>query len=61
VVPAEEVDLLDAATGQPVGRMPIHAPARLLVDAGLTAWALDAEGLVTGTRLLGHLSVLDRD
>jgi hypothetical protein len=60
VVPAEEVDLLDTATGKPVGRMPIHAPARLLVDADLTAWALDAEGLVTGTRLLGHLSVLDR-
>jgi outer membrane protein assembly factor BamB len=60
VVPAEEVDLLDAGTGQPVGRMPIHAPARLSVDADLTTWALDAEGLVTGTRLLGHLSVLDR-
>ncbi len=60
VVPAEEVDLLDAATGQPIGRMPIHAPARLRVDADLTTWALDAEGLVTGARLLGHLSVLDR-
>jgi outer membrane protein assembly factor BamB len=59
VVPAEEVDLLDAATGQPVGRMPIHAPARLRVDGDLATWALDGEGLATGVRLLGHLSVLD--
>jgi hypothetical protein len=30
------------------------------VDGDLATWALDAEGLVTGARLLGHLSVLDR-
>ena len=60
VVAAEEVELLDAATGEAVGRLPIHAPSRLSVDGDLTTWALDAEGLVTGTRLLGHLSVLDR-
>jgi len=60
VVAAEEVDLLDAASGEPVGRLPIHAPARLSVDGDLATWALDAEGLVTGARLLGHLSVLDR-
>jgi outer membrane protein assembly factor BamB len=58
VVAAEEVDLLDGATGTPVGRLPVHTPARLLVDADLTAWALDAEGLLTGARLRGHLSVL---
>lgn len=60
VVAAEEVDLLDAASGEPVGRLPIHAPARLHVNGDLTTWALDAEGLVTGARLRGHLSVLDR-
>jgi outer membrane protein assembly factor BamB len=60
VVAAEEVDLLDAASGEQVGRLPIHAPARLSVDGDLTTWALDAEGLVTGARLRGHLSVLPR-
>jgi hypothetical protein len=30
------------------------------VDGDLTTWAVDAEGLVTGARLLGHLSVVDR-
>jgi hypothetical protein len=30
------------------------------LDGDLTTWALDAEGLVTGARLLGHLSILDR-
>jgi len=60
VVAAEEVDLLDGTTGTPVGRLPIHAPSRLSVDGDLNAWALDAEGLVTGARLLGHLSVVDR-
>jgi outer membrane protein assembly factor BamB len=59
VVAAEEVDVLDGATGAAVGRLPVHAPARLSVDGELTTWALDAEGLVTGARLLGHLSVLD--
>jgi hypothetical protein len=54
------VDLLDAASGEQVGRLPIHAPARLSVDGDLTTWALDAEGLVTGARLRGHLSVLPR-
>ena len=60
VVAAEEVDVLDAASGEQVGRLPIHAPARLSVDGDLTTWALDADGLVTGARLRGHLSVLDR-
>jgi outer membrane protein assembly factor BamB len=60
VVVAEEVDLLDAASGDQVGRLPIHAPARMLVDGDLTTWALDADGLVTGARLRGHLSVLQR-
>jgi outer membrane protein assembly factor BamB len=60
VVAAEEVDLLDAASGEQVGRLPIHAPARLSVDGDLTTWTLDAEGLVTGARLRGHLSVLHR-
>ena len=31
--------------GAPVGRVPAHAPARLVVDGDLTTWALDAEGL----------------
>jgi hypothetical protein len=60
VVAAEEVDLLDAGSGDQVGRLPIHAPARLSVDGDLATWALDADGLVTGARLRGHLSVLQR-
>jgi hypothetical protein len=59
-VAAEEVDLLDAGSGDQVGRLPIHAPARLSVDGDLATWALDADGLVTGARLRGHLSVLQR-
>jgi hypothetical protein len=57
-VPAEEVHLLDGATGAPVGRLPAHAPCRLDVDDDLGAWAIDPEGLVTGTRVRGHLSLL---
>jgi outer membrane protein assembly factor BamB len=59
VVPAEEVDLLDARTGEEVGRLPVQAPARLSVDGDLATWALDAEGLLTAARLRGHLSVVD--
>lgn len=58
VVPADEVELLDAATGVPVGRLPAHAPSRLSVDDRLGAWALDAEGLLSGARVRGHLSVV---
>ena len=60
LVSAEEVELLDASSGALVGRVPAHAPARLVVDGDLTTWALDADGLLTGARVRGHLSVVDR-
>ena len=59
VVAAEEVELLDLSTGALVGRVPAHAPARIVVDGDLTTWALDADGLLSGARLRGHLSVVD--
>ena len=59
VVAADEVDLLDASTGARVGRVPTHAPARLLVAGDLSTWALDADGLLSGSGVRGHLSVLD--
>jgi outer membrane protein assembly factor BamB len=59
VVPAEEVDLLDATTGEVVGRVPIQGPARLSVYGDLATWALDADGQLTAARLRGHLSVVD--
>jgi hypothetical protein len=54
------VELLDVSTGALVGRVPAHAPARVAVDGDLTTWALDADGLLTGARVRGHLSVVDR-
>lgn len=60
LVAGEEVELLDASTGALVGRAPAHAPARVVVDGDLTTWALDADGLLTGARVRGHLSVVDR-
>jgi hypothetical protein len=57
-VAAEEVELLDGATGAVVGRIPAHAPCRLELDDDLGAWAIDPEGLVTGARVRGHLSLL---
>ncbi|HET8732809.1 MAG TPA: PQQ-binding-like beta-propeller repeat protein [Anaeromyxobacteraceae bacterium] len=59
VVPAMEVDLLDDATGTAVGRLPGHGPARLLVRDDLTAWTVDADGLVCGARVRGHLAEVD--
>jgi hypothetical protein len=52
------VELLDGATGAPVGRIPAHAPCRITVDDDLGAWAIDPDGLVTGSRVRGHLSLL---
>lgn len=59
VVAAEEVELLDVSTGALVGRVPAHAPSRISVDGDLTTWALDADGLLSGARVRGHLSVVD--
>jgi len=58
-VAAEEVELLDGATGAPVGRIPAHAPCGLEIDDDLGAWAIDPDGLVTGARVRGHLSLLE--
>jgi outer membrane protein assembly factor BamB len=60
IAAAEEVELLDASSGALLGRVPAQAPARLVVDRDLTTWALDADGLLTGARLRGHLSVVGR-
>jgi outer membrane protein assembly factor BamB len=56
--PSEEVDVLDAATGAHLGRAPGHAPCRLLADDDLTTWTIDADGLVTGARVRGHLALV---
>jgi hypothetical protein len=58
ITAAEEVELLDASSGALLGRVPAQAPARLVVDRDLTTWALDADGLLTGARVRGHLSVV---
>jgi len=52
------VDALDAATGKLLGHARVPAPVRLVADAGLAAWGMDAEGVVTAVRLETHLSVL---
>jgi outer membrane protein assembly factor BamB len=59
VVPSDEVDVLDGGSGLPLGRILGHAPVRILVGDDLDAWTFDADGLVTGSRVLGHLSVVD--
>ncbi|HEX9290742.1 MAG TPA: PQQ-binding-like beta-propeller repeat protein [Anaeromyxobacteraceae bacterium] len=58
LVPGEQVDALDAATGKLLGHARVPAPVRLVADAGLAAWGMDAEGVVTAVRLETHLSVL---
>jgi len=57
-VPSEEVEVLDIESGERLGRLPVQAPASLLVNEELSSWALDGEGLLTASRLRGHLSVL---
>ncbi len=56
LVAAEEVEWLDGATGQPVGRVPAHAPAQLAVGDDLATWTLDGDGLLAGARVRGHLA-----
>ncbi|HQR29325.1 MAG TPA: hypothetical protein PLL32_02875 [Anaeromyxobacteraceae bacterium] len=56
--PSEEVDVLDATTGAHLGRVPAHAPSRMVAGDDLAVWAVDADGLVTGARVRGHLSLL---
>ena len=58
LVPAEQVEVLDAATGRALGHARLTAPVRLLADAHLNAWGMDAEGVVTAVRLETHLSVI---
>jgi hypothetical protein len=58
LVPGEQVEALEAATGKVLGNASLAAPVRLLADAELNAWGMDAEGVVTAVRLETHLSVL---
>lgn len=58
LVPSEAVEALDEATGRRLGVVPGVAPARLLAGDDLALQAVDAEGLITGTRLEAHLSVV---
>ena len=58
LVPSEEVAAIDARTGAFLGGVPIPAPVRLVCDAALNAWGVDAEGVITAVRLETHLSVL---
>ena len=56
--PSEEIDVLDAASGALLGRAPGHAPGHLLAGDDLSTWAIDADGLVTGARVRGHLALV---
>ena len=58
LVPGEQAEALDAASGKPLGQARLTAPVRLLADADLNAWGMDAEGVVTAVRLETHLSVV---
>jgi hypothetical protein len=58
LVPGEQVEALEAATGKVLGNASLAAPVRLLADAELNAWGMDAEGVVTAVRLETHLSVV---
>jgi hypothetical protein len=58
LVPAEGVEVLDAATGEGLGHARMPPPFRLVADAALRLWGMDAEGVVTSLRLETHLSVV---
>jgi outer membrane protein assembly factor BamB len=58
-VPAEEVEVLDLASGERLGHLPAQAPAELLVGDDLATWSMDGEGLLVACRLRGHLAVVD--
>lgn len=57
-VASDEVEVLDVERGERVGRLPLPAPSSLLVTEGLSAWAVDGEGLLAAARLRGHVSVV---
>jgi hypothetical protein len=52
------VEVLDAASGAALGRARLPPPARLVADAELRLWGMDADGLVTALRLERQLSVV---
>jgi hypothetical protein len=58
LVAGEEVEALEIATGRVLGALRLGTPVRLVADAALHVWALDAEGVVAAARLATHLSVL---
>ncbi|HYS79686.1 MAG TPA: PQQ-binding-like beta-propeller repeat protein [Anaeromyxobacteraceae bacterium] len=58
LVAGEEVEALEVATGCVLGVPRLVAPVRLVADAALHVWALDAEGVLAAARLATHLSVL---
>lgn len=59
LVPSDEVEVLDARDGRPVGRLPGPAPAFLHVTPELRVLLVDADGLASAARLRGHLSLVD--
>ena len=58
LVPSEQVQVLDPATGAILGTARCGAPANLHVRADLSLVAMDGEGLVTALRLATHLGVV---
>jgi len=58
LVAGEEVEALEVTTGRVLGTPRLGAPVRLVADAALHVWALDAEGVLAAARLATHLSVL---
>jgi hypothetical protein len=58
LVPSEEVEVLDEASGRPVGHLPVPTPACLHVGGDLQVVGLDADGLAWAARLRSHLSVV---
>ncbi|HEY7724272.1 MAG TPA: pyrrolo-quinoline quinone, partial [Anaeromyxobacteraceae bacterium] len=58
ILPGDPTLALDAASGAPLGALPLPPPARLLCDGELGVAALDAEGLLALARLAGRMGVV---
>lgn len=58
LVAGEQVEALAVDDGEKLGEVPIAAPFRLLADAALRIWGIDAAGVVTAVRLETHLSLV---
>jgi hypothetical protein len=58
LVPSDGIEILDETSGVRLGAIPGVAPARLAIADDLSGYALDADGLVTASRLTTRLGVV---